>query len=46
MDDKERILALEKALLDYVKTYGFNEAAREYFVRGSSQFASEQRQLN
>jgi hypothetical protein len=46
MDDKERILALERALLDYVKTYGFNEAARDYFIRGSSQFESEQRRLN
>lgn len=46
MDDEERVQALEKALLDYVKKYGFNDAARDYFVRGGSQSLSEQRQLN
>lgn len=46
MDNEERIETLEKALLEYVKKYGFNNAARDYFIRVSTDFSSECRQLN
>lgn len=46
MEKEERILALEKALLEYVKKYGFNDAAREYFVTGSAELSADQRQMN
>lgn len=46
MDKDERIQVLEKALLEYVKTYGFNDAAQEYFIRYGSGVLPEGHQLN
>jgi len=32
MTDTQRIELLEKALIKYVETYGFNDKARAYFI--------------
>lgn len=32
MTDRQRIQALERALVEYVEKYGFTKTARDYFV--------------
>lgn len=35
MSDAERIKLLEKALINYVKVYGFIDEARDYYIRNA-----------
>lgn len=46
MEPQEKIDALEKALLEYAKLYGFIDAARDYFIQSSPALLNEKQQMN